>query len=190
MSKNIRICRPFIVLVLIAFWVVDGISQAPSYQNFEIEFQLGYAQSSKLELVNNAFLLGAEVRYNLLDDHSIGIESQVSIFPNELVEEASDLHVVSSGLMSFDRYIINDPNHKWVYGVALGEFNSRRKLWREDEIDETLDQVRSFGVAFRFAYELKYMRFKAQYNFLTEDKAPNYLSLSVGYIIGGRSISE
>ncbi len=190
MNQNIMNLKNIIIITLFTFGVISAFGQAPSYQKFELELQLGYAQSSKLDLVNNAFLMGAEVRYNLMDDLSIGIESQASLFPNVLVEEASDLHVVSSGLLSLDRYIINDPQHKWVYGVALGEYNSRRKTWKEGGVDETSDQVRSFGVAFRLAYELKHMRFKAQYNYLTEDAAPNHLSLSIGYVIGGRYKGE
>lgn len=163
------------------------LAQAPSYQNFEWDIiQLGYTNSAKLTPVNSGFLLGSEIRYNFRDDFSVGIGSDFAFYFDKLTDKNADIFTVSSGVILIDKYLRMNSNKRAFFGFGLGEHVSRKLLVRENEETEVLDKFSSFGVSARIGYELNRLRFKAQYNFTTQEGMSDYLTLKVGFTLWGK----
>lgn len=164
------------------------LCQAPSYTDFEWDvIQLGYANTSDLPGIKSGFVTGTELRYNLRDDLSIGLETDFSFYISniDVDEDNLDLNLIASASIVVDKYLKTTSAKRFFYGLGIGQNSSALSLRRNGEELGPYDEFSSLALSARVGYELNHIRFKAQYTFNTEKEVANYLSLKMAVTLWG-----
>lgn len=166
-------------------------AQSSVYQKFEWDIlQLGIANTTELVDTKTGLVLGSEIRYNVRDNSSIGIESEFSFFFSDIADEDDnyDLNLLATGSFVYDRYLKSNSPKRAFYGFGFGQYTTMKILVREGEERGAIDEFTSLGLSGRLGYEFGRWRIKGQYTINTRKEVVNYLSLKIGFTLGGKFI--
>lgn len=174
----------FTVLSMV-FLCTNVNAQADSYTDFEWDIlRLGYASPSGVDGVSAGFALSGEVRYNLTDDISIGLRSELALYGagDELGTEV-ELGTATSTVLVGDYYFSNTSSKRAFAGMGLGLYKGASVEVNGQSVDG--DEGSAFGISPRVGYEFGHVRLSAEYNLTFDDAVPNYLGVHIGFTLFG-----
>jgi len=167
--------------IIAMIFAISAYGQSPSYTNFEWEVvSVGYASPSD-NVLSSGFSFGSEVRYNLKDNLSLGLQLSVALFSTSggFLVNSEDLGAVGFYGLTADYYVGTTSPNRAFAGVGLG-------IMRGGEIQvSNIDESSSFGITPRIGYELGHLRLTATYNLALSNDIPNYIGVSVGLVLWG-----
>ena len=168
------------------------LAQSSAYQKFEWDIiQLGIANTTELVEVKTGLVLGSEIRYNIRDNSSIGIESEFSFYFSDISDDDNfDVNLLATGSFVYDRYLKSNTSKRAFYGVGFGQYTSMKILVREGEERGTINEFTSLGFSGRLGYEFGRWRIKGQYTINTRKEVVNYLVLKIGFTLGGKYLGN
>ena len=171
-----------ITLLLISLAQLTEVqAQQNRYTKFEIDaIQLGYVPV-------RGGSIGAELRFNLRDNISIGYGSQIRINSNT-DSEALRFAVTKSNMLSADYYFNTSSTRRLFSGLGLGHYEGGSFEYGTRANGQEYHTGRggkSFGLAPRLGYELGHFRIKAQYNAIFRKEVDNFFDLSFALTLGG-----
>jgi outer membrane protein W len=181
--------------LMIACLAIATSTNAQTFKAVEVDFpSLGYASSGD---AGSGIQLPIEVRYNINDKMSAGLQFQWAFMVNADLE-AAGLSISATGNSSvvFDYYLSANAFRPFV-GLGAGSYSY---VYTGVDTSSALTGgsietgLRKIGIAPRIGFEFKHLRMMAEYNAVlgTADAAlgsasynPSYLAVKIALTIGG-----
>lgn len=164
----------------------EGFSQAHSYKNFEWEIlRMGYIQLPNSTIGTHGLILGGEVRYNITDLYSIGLGADFGFTYDKIDDDDGFSEFLMNSSFSIDRYFTNHSANRPFIGASFGLYNSGIiEIVDGNEVGRQ-NEEKSIGFAPRVGIEINHLRLMAQYQFTTDKKVPNAMTITAGITLWG-----
>lgn len=183
--------KTLLSVLLICFLSLSLTGQSPNYTNFEWDIpRIGIAMPTSENRFDSGMSIGTELRYNVLDNWSLGFRTELSFFvaSAELKEDENNVDVGLShtiGLTS-DYYFSTTSPRRGFVGLGIGNYSTGTVRYRDEDsflVENKIDN--SFGLLPRIGYEFGHLRIEAQYNLPFKEEATKYFGLSLALTLWG-----
>jgi len=185
--KNLNVLICFLFISYGSIW-----AQAPSYTNFEWDIiGIGVAIPTGSDELGTGISFGGELRFNLTDNISIGIGSDMSLFDVKNLENLEDdedatIGFSSTGFISGDYYPSATSANRGFVGLALGASDiGDIEIDSGNEEATVIEGESGMIIAPRVGYELGHVRFLVYYNIGLKEELINHLGLKVSLTLWG-----
>ena len=160
-------------------------AQAPNYVDWEWDIlKAGFAEPTDGNINSGGGIVSTELRYNLQDNFSLGIEFTGAFFSDTFSDDA-DVGVSGSFLVNGDYYFSKISATRGFLGAGLGRFEDGTIELRAGNVEDTIRGTNSLGVGFRGGFELGHGRLLAQYNYTFKSETTDYFSISLALTLWG-----
>lgn len=152
-------------LVLISYCLS---AQAPSYTDFEFDLPRIGVVVPEEGVYDGGISLGAELRYNVKDNISVGLRSEISFLGNAEIDsddENFDLGAFKTAMATADYYFSTTSSRRFFAGIGIGNFQTATLEIRDGQ--GTINEIggsSSFGLMPRAGFEFGHLRIEVQYN--------------------------
>lgn len=178
-------------IILISCCSIPLMGQSQAYTNFEWDIpRIGIAVPTNQDKFDGGATFGTELRYNLKDNLSIGLLSQVGAMVSSEAYE-KDKENVDVGLSHFialtsDYYFSANSPRRGFIGLGFGNYSTGTVEFRDEDsnlVEDNFDNT--FGLMPRIGYELGHFRIEAQYNLPFKEEALDYFGVSIALTLWG-----
>lgn len=180
--------RGFFFLLLFTAAVPTLSAQENNFREFEWDlFQLGFASSTGNQF-SGGLSLGTEVRYNINNRFSTGLNFDLAFFGTDLGNDLLDVGLSLSYSLTGDYYFVDDRTIRPFAGFGIGRYGGGSIIvnTNDDEVNEDdFISGSSFGVSPRVGIELSHLRIALEYNLAFNDRVPNYIGLTFAPTLWG-----
>ena len=161
-------------------------AQAPSYKNFELElFRIGYTGGGTVGQ-SGGVALGAEIRFNLSDQISLGLATDTYVSGDDFNQNAVDIGVGVSTMLFGDYYFRGDSPNRFFAGLGAGYIRGASFTTNFDgTVSSEVEGPSGFGVAPRIGYELGHLRLQAVYNLPFAEGLDGFFGVTAGIVLWG-----
>jgi len=179
----------FFFLVLLTAATSTLSAQAENFRAFEWDvLQLGFASPIGQGYVGG-LSLGTEVRYNVSDRISAGLNFEMGIFGSDVENEMVDVGVAASYTVTGDYYFVDDRAVRPFAGFGVGLYGGGTITVDTgtgmDPDPDDVDAGNSFGISPRIGVELGHLRLALEYNLAFGDKVPSYIGFTIAPTLWG-----
>jgi len=163
-------------------------AQAPSYTSFEWDVAgIGFVLPVNEDSIKGGISFGSEVRYNLLDNVSVGLAGEMNLFDLEELEddEEGTINASFSSFITSDYYFSTTSANRAFAGLGVGiNYNGEIEVIKEGE-SNFIESKTGASLAPRIGYELDHVRFLVQYNLGLSEDLYDYISFRVALTLWG-----
>ncbi len=160
-------------------------AQAPNYVDWEWDIiKFGFVEPTGGGITSSGGMASWELRYNLRDDFSLGIEFTGAFFSDTFDRDA-DVGVSGSFLVNGDYYFSKYSNTRGFIGLGFGRYEDGTIEFRDGNADDIIRGTNSLGIAPRAGFELGHGRLLAQFNMAFDEDTTDYFSISLALTLWG-----
>lgn len=179
-------------LVLVAASFFSNAQDGTSFKPFKVDLATGYAIPSGSGS-KGGIVLALEPKYAINNNITVGLRMEAALTARASVDangEAVSGDVKASGsYLATGDYYFNTNKFRPFAGLGAGLYKLASVEFKSDQ-DVTEGDVKSgskFGAAPRVGFEFGHFRTAIEYNLIgkTEKLNNNYLSIKLGFFIGG-----
>lgn len=186
-----KIMKTISSLFLICIFSFSLAGQSPNYTDFEWDIaRIGIAAPTSGDRFDSGMSVGTELRYNLLDNLSLGFRTELSFFvaSEEVKRDENNVDVGLSHTIGLttDYYFSTVSSRRAFVGLAIGNYSTGTVRYEDGDSFLVEDKINnSFGVLPRIGYELGHLRIEAQFNLPFNKDATKYFGLSAALTLWG-----
>lgn len=176
-------------LCLTIFSSASIYAQSTNYAPFEWDvINIGVAAPINNDTQKGGISFGGEVRYNALDNLSIGVGGEMVIFKSQDFSE-TEAGTVGSNFyfgISSDYYFSSDSRIRPFVGLGIGvSVNGDIEGVKENEETEFHEGTNGAVIVPRLGIELDHIRIMTDFNIGLEEGLNDYFGVKVGLTLGG-----
>jgi hypothetical protein len=163
-------------------------SGAPTYHQFKVDVDLGYASPSSGNGTKAGATFTIEPHYRLSDDFALGLRVEGAALGYETINTSGNKKIKASLLTSFsataDYYLANGGFRPFIGGGA-GFYTVQAVAGNSESGTVTTSRPGStnFGFFPRIGFEASHFRLSGAYNVV--GNSSNYASITIGFFLGG-----
>lgn len=165
-------------------------AQSTNYKSFEWDvINIGVAAPINNDNLKGGFSFGGEVRYNVLDNLSIGTGGEMVIFNSPDFAKTAAKTVASNLYfgVSSDYYFSSNSRIRPFVGLGIGvSVNGDIRGVEDNEETDFYEGMSGAVIAPRLGIEIDHVRIMTDFNIGMEEGLNNYLGIKVGFTLGGR----
>ena len=170
----ILVMKNLLSLIALLIYTCGIYAQAPSYTDFEFDLPRMGLIVPEEGAYDGGISLGAELRYNVQDNFSVGLRSEISFLGSEELDSDADeydLGAFKTAMATADYYFSTTSSRRFFVGIGLGNFQTGVLEVRDGQgtINES-GGTSSFGIMPRAGYEFGHLRIEIQYNIPSGDE--------------------
>ncbi|NJC27054.1 outer membrane beta-barrel protein [Neolewinella antarctica] len=172
--------RGFFLLLLLATLAPNLSAQSDNYRAFEWDIiQIGYA-SPVGKGYTDGFAFGTEVRYNITDRISAGINLEIALFGAEGGNKLLDIGATGGYTLTGDYYFVEDRTTRPFAGFGVGLYSGGAITLDSNGPNDpdAFGGGSTFGVSPRVGVELGHLRIALEYNLAFGDSVPSYIGIT------------
>lgn len=179
-------------LILFAASFISKAQEGNTFKPFKVDLAMGYAIPSG-DGAKGGIVLATEPKYAINDQITVGLRLEAALTARASVDQngeyvTGDVKASGSYLITGD-YYFNTNKFRPFAGLGTGLYKLASVEFKTDQ-DVTEGDIKSgskFGAAPRVGFEFGHFRTAIEYNVIgkTEKIKNNYLSIKLGFFIGG-----
>jgi hypothetical protein len=178
-----------IALCLTIFSSATIYAQSTNYTAFEWDvINIGVAAPLNNDSLKGGISFGGEIRYNALNNLSIGVGGEMVIFKSKDFSETETGTVESNFYfgISSDYYFSSDSRIRPFVGLGIGvSVNGDIEGVKENEETEFYEGLSGAVIVPRLGIELDHVRIMTDINIGLEEGLNDYFGVKVGFTLGG-----
>ena len=177
----------YLLLLVLTFSTSFLTAQAENYGRFEWDLiQIGYA-SPVGDGFDGGFALGTEVRYNITDDLSAGLNFEIAGFWDDLGNNLVRIGSAATYNVTGDYYFVSQGSVRPFVGASAGVYGSGQIVTtvNSDIDDDDISVASTLGVGPRVGIELGHLRVALEYNHTFSGRVFNYVGFTVAPTLFG-----